>query len=126
MEQMLEPHVVFALIWSVGCTTTFEGRMKFDRKTRELMSSENKFRFPEGTVYDFTWDRNKMDWVNWKETVSAYQVDSKAAYGEIVVPTFDSIRMQFLKKLLLVNKKHILCPGPTGTGKTINITQLVT
>ena len=46
MEKMLEPHVVFALIWSIGCTTTFEGRGKFDRKVRELMSSENKFRFP--------------------------------------------------------------------------------
>ena len=43
------------------------------------------------------------------------------AYGDIVVPTFDSIRMQYIKKLLLLNKKHCLCPGPTGTGKTVNI-----
>ena len=47
-------------------------------------------------------------------------------YGEIVVPTFDSIRMLYLKKLLIMNNKHILCPGPTGTGKTVNINQLLT
>jgi len=42
-------------------------------------------------------------------------------YSEIVVPTFDSIRMQYIKRLLLVNKFHVMCPGPTGTGKTANI-----
>jgi len=45
----------------------------------------------------------------------------KTSYSEIIVPTFDSIRMQFIKKLLISNNKHILAPGPTGTGKTINI-----
>jgi dynein heavy chain len=47
-------------------------------------------------------------------------------YGEIVVPTLDSIRMKYLKKILVMNKKHVLCPGPTGTGKTVNINQLLT
>ena len=42
-------------------------------------------------------------------------------YSEIVVPTFDSIRMQYLTRMLIMNKKHVLCPGPTGTGKTVNI-----
>jgi dynein heavy chain len=42
-----------------------------------------------------------------------------------VVPTFDSIRMQYVTKILLMNKKHVLCPGPTGTGKTINISKLL-
>jgi dynein heavy chain len=47
------------------------------------------------------------------------------AYGEIVVPTFDSIRMKYLNKLLIMNKKHVLAPGPTGTGKTVNIQELL-
>jgi dynein heavy chain len=25
----------------------------------------------------------------------------------------------------LTNKKHVLCPGPTGTGKTVNISKLL-
>jgi dynein heavy chain len=33
--------------------------------------------------------------------------------------------MQYLTKILLMNKKHVLCPGPTGTGKTVNIQQLL-
>ena len=50
-----------------------------------------------------------------------YFVDNKMMYSEIVVPTFDSIRMQYLTRILILNKKHVLCPGPTGTGKTVNI-----
>jgi dynein heavy chain, axonemal len=41
------------------------------------------------------------------------------------VPTFDSIRYKFVKKFLLENRKHVLCPGPTGTGKTVNINSLL-
>ena len=41
------------------------------------------------------------------------------------MPTFDSIRMKFVKGILLKNKKHVLSPGPTGTGKTVNIANLI-
>jgi len=47
-------------------------------------------------------------------------------YGEIVVPTIDSIRIKYLKRIIVMNKKHVLAPGPTGTGKTVNINQLLT
>lgn len=64
-------------------------------------------------------------WVDWLETVPAFAVDTKLDYTNIVVPTFDSIRMKYLKKLLITNKKHVLCPGGTGTGKTVNIEELL-
>jgi dynein heavy chain len=64
--------------------------------------------------------------VIWTDTVQPYFVDNKLAYNEIVVPTFDSIRMKYLKKILIMNKKHVLSPGPTGTGKTVNINELLT
>ncbi len=61
----------------------------------------------------------------WTATVEEYYVDKTMRYSDIVVPTFDSIRMQYLKRLLLLNKKHVLCPGPTGTGKTVNVEMLL-
>lgn len=82
----------------------------------------DKVNFPaEGMVYDYMWNKVKKEWVIWTDTVPEYNVDSKLGYTEIVVPTFDSIRMQYVTKLLLKEKKHVLCPGPTGTGKTVNI-----
>jgi dynein heavy chain, axonemal len=67
----------------------------------------------------------KKEWVYWTETIEPFVIDGKAAYSEIIVPTFDSIRMKFVKGTLLKNKKHVLSPGPTGTGKTVNIANLI-
>jgi dynein heavy chain len=118
---------IFSLVWSIGCTTNLEGRDKFDKKVRELMGPDHKFRFPaQGLVYDYCFDRVNKEWKIWTDTVPPYSVDNKLSYGEIVVPTFDSIRMKYLKKILIMNKKHVLSPGPTGTGKTVNINELLT
>jgi dynein heavy chain, axonemal len=46
-------------------------------------------------------------------------------YSEIVVPTDDSVRMKYLMKHLLTHNKHVLTPGPTGVGKTVNIYELL-
>ena len=42
-----------------------------------------------------------------------------------MIPTKDSTRNIYLKKLLLLNRMHVLCPGPTGTGKSNNIYSLL-
>lgn len=125
-EEMVESLFVYGLVWSFGCTTDLEGRRKFDSKLREILKGFKGLPPATGMVYDFCYDiKNKM-WVDWLETVSAFQIDARIDFTHIIVPTFDSIRMKYIKKLLLSNKKHILCPGNTGTGKTININQLLT
>jgi dynein heavy chain len=71
------------------------------------------------------WDLKEKEWKIWTMTRPEFTVDTKLQYSEIVVPTFDSIRMQYLTKILIMSKKHVLCPGPTGTGKTVNINILL-
>jgi dynein heavy chain len=125
-ESVLEPIFLFALVWSIGCTTNLEGREKFDQRLRELIDPNQKYKFPSsGLVYDYCFDKTTKEWKTWNDTVPVYQVDNKLSYGEIVVPTFDSIRMKYLKRMLIMNKKHVLSPGPTGTGKTVNINELL-
>lgn len=43
-----------------------------------------------------------------------------------MIPTSDSTRNTYLLNLLLANNKHVMNPGPTGTGKTQNIFNLLT
>lgn len=91
------------------------------------MGRDHKYQFPgDGLVYDYCFSKANKEWVIWTDTVSPYSVDNKLSYNEIVVPTFDSIRMKYLKRILIMNKKHVLSPGPTGTGKTVNINELLT
>ena len=125
-ESMLECIYIYSIVWSFGCTTDLAGRKKFDNKIREIMKGFPGLPPTTGLVHDFCLDIKTKTWVDWLETIPDYKIDTKEDYTDIVVPTFDSIRMKYLKKLLICQKKHILCPGGTGTGKTINIAELLT
>ena len=46
-------------------------------------------------------------------------------YHEVIVPTNDSTRSTYLTKMLLSNDYHVMMPGPTGTGKSINAYNLI-
>jgi dynein heavy chain, axonemal len=74
----------------------------------------------EKTIYDFRWDLVKKEWVEWSEEYKNFEIDQKLTYGEIMIPTNDSTRNSYNMKLLLSNLKHVMFPGPTGTGKSLN------
>jgi dynein heavy chain len=59
--------------------------------------------------------------MQWTKTVKEYVVPKDVTYSEVIVPNVDSIRVQFLLNTLLMNKKHTLIVGHTGTGKSITI-----
>ena len=40
-------------------------------------------------------------------------------YSDIIVPTQDTIRSNYLIEMMMTNKKPVMCVGPTGTGKTL-------
>jgi len=42
-----------------------------------------------------------------------------------MIPTNDSTRNIYITKLLLTHNYHVMCPGPTGTGKSNNIYELL-
>lgn len=127
LESMVNQLFFFALVWSIGVTTTLEGRIKFDKWIRENVIAKIGLEFPaDRLVYDYKFNVETKEWQYWRETVPEYTVDIKASYNEILVPTVDSIRMKYFVKLLVTNNKHILTPGPTGTGKSVNIAELLT
>lgn len=56
---------------------------------------------------------------------ASFDIDARLQYHEIMIPTTDSVRNLYLIKLLLTNNFNVLCPGPTGTGKSQNAYQLL-
>lgn len=121
LETIIPQLFLFSIIWSIGTTVNLDGRIKFDKWIRERIKDMN-IEFPEERlVYDYKFNLDTKEWIYWKDTIQEYAVDIKLSYNEIVVPTVDSIRMKFLTRFLLLNCKHCLTPGPTGTGKSVNI-----
>uniref|UniRef100_A0A8D3C1H3 Dynein, axonemal, heavy chain 1 n=1 Tax=Scophthalmus maximus TaxID=52904 RepID=A0A8D3C1H3_SCOMX len=54
-------------------------------------------------------------------TEQLIDITPETNYSDIIVPTVDTVRMSFLMDMLLTNKKPVLCIGPTGTGKTLTM-----
>lgn len=55
LESILECLFMWSLVWSVGCTTDLNGRIKMDGFLRELMR-QKKITNPipeKGTIYDY-------------------------------------------------------------------------
>ena len=116
---------IFSYIWSICCTVDYNGRQlfnKFIQKQIEKADLGDKVKFPKDCfLYDFRYNIADDVVEPWTQASEGYFVDPKKSFSEIVVPTNDNIRMMYLMKLLTLNKHHVLCPGPTGTGKSINV-----
>ncbi|RXN34314.1 dynein heavy chain axonemal [Labeo rohita] len=138
LQELIEPWFIFSLVWSVGATGDAGSCQRFSSWLRGKMVEEKvQLCFPEeGVVYDYHLDdagiscfdeeeeegkERKVQWVNWMKYAQEVVITPETSYSDIIVPTVDTVRMSFLIDMLLSNKKPVLCIGPTGTGKTLTI-----
>uniref|UniRef100_A0A8C3CZ11 Dynein axonemal heavy chain 1 n=1 Tax=Cairina moschata TaxID=8855 RepID=A0A8C3CZ11_CAIMO len=61
-------------------------------------------------------------WEKWLDPTAKFTMAPETNFADIIVPTVNTVRMAHLLGLLLINCKPVLCIGPTGTGKTLTIT----
>mgnify|MGYP000067473068 CR=1 FL=1 len=123
----LEPLFMFALVWSVAATVNADGRRRLNGFLRNEMANHGfSVPFPDaGTVYDYAFNQETSTWQRWMDTVEPYQYNAKLSFAELIIPTKDSVRYKYLSAMLLQNNKHVLMSGPTGTGKTINASEML-
>lgn len=77
------------------------------------------------SLFDIYFDIDEMRWTNWLNTQPKYQVNRDDSYLALSIPTMDQIRMNHICKTLLLNGMHCLFVGPTGTGKSVSVNQLL-
>ncbi|KAM7402690.1 hypothetical protein PAMP_017906 [Pampus punctatissimus] len=138
LKELIEPWFFFSLVWSVGATGDAASCQRFSRWLKNKMAEEKiQLCFPEeGLVYDYKLDDagishledddeddkdRKVQWVSWMKDAKSVVITPETNYADIIIPTADTVRMSFLMDMLLTNKKPVLCIGPTGTGKTLTM-----
>ncbi|MBZ3886078.1 Dynein heavy chain 1, axonemal [Sciurus carolinensis] len=139
IPELIEPWFIFSLVWTVGATGDSNSRNSFSHWLRIKMAVEKlTLLFPEeGLVYDYRLedagissaeddddedeDGKQVAWVKWIDSSVPFTMAPDTNYCNIIVPTMDTIQMSFLLDKLLINHKPVLCVGPTGTGKTLTI-----
>eukprot|EP00658_Telonema_sp_P-2_P038156 TRINITY_DN27418_c0_g2_i2.p1 TRINITY_DN27418_c0_g2~~TRINITY_DN27418_c0_g2_i2.p1 ORF type:complete len:420 (+),score=118.29 TRINITY_DN27418_c0_g2_i2:171-1430(+) len=149
--QRIESWTLFALIWAVGTTGNTDGYAKWSIFLRELMAgSPEDAPFsdpaaaspliagivgepvkidlplpPDGQVYDYVFDTKSGKWVEWMRTIPRFEVPASSNFNEIIVPTIDKLRYCFVARHLIEHMKPVLFTGPTGTGKSIYVQELL-
>ncbi|XP_045153350.1 dynein axonemal heavy chain 1 [Echinops telfairi] len=141
IPELIEPWFIFALVWSVGATGDSAGRAMFSHWLRNKMEAEDlALPFPEeGLVFDYRLEdggisntgedddeedeaSKQVAWVKWMDASAPFTMVPDTNYCDIIVPTMDTVQMSHLLGMLLSNNKPVLCIGPTGTGKTLTVT----
>ena len=132
--------VIMSVVWSIGAILEEPARPKFHDFMLDLIKGENVTEIYNidlirpyeqkaipakllecQTIYDLCYDTHKLVWQNWMMTVPSYKVPVGGKFQELIIPTVDSIRNNYLLTLYINTKSHMLLTGPTGTGKTVNV-----
>jgi dynein heavy chain len=141
LDELLPSIVMFAFIWGVGGPLHEDERPGFEAFILDMIAGENvvakyklvdykgeyepikvNIKLPEfKSLFGLFYEKTKFSWINWTRTVPQYIIPQDVPYYTIIVPTEDSIRVAKIMRVLVLNNKHALFVGPTGTGKTISI-----
>ncbi|XP_072908128.1 dynein axonemal heavy chain 10 [Hemitrygon akajei] len=127
--EVLECYFIEALYCSLGACLLEHGRTKFDEYVKRLASmstveTSNVFAGPGElpgqlpTLYDFHFDDKKLKWVPWSSLVSKYIHNPEVKFLDILVPTVDTTRINWLLGEMVKIKHPVLLVGESGTSKT--------
>jgi len=124
LEQEVERLFLYSLTWSVGGRLDIDDRVKWDAYLRTVSNEMPK---PEGkgkdspTIYDYFVDRESITWSRWSAPEWKYptwQGDS-LDFSNLLIPTLDSTRSEFILNHLHNKKYPTLMIGEAGTAKTV-------
>eukprot|EP01064_Diplonema_japonicum_P003207 TRINITY_DN1209_c2_g1_i1.p1 TRINITY_DN1209_c2_g1~~TRINITY_DN1209_c2_g1_i1.p1 ORF type:complete len:4214 (+),score=1112.95 TRINITY_DN1209_c2_g1_i1:49-12642(+) len=133
----LLPYFFLSLVWSIGASCNATSRVKFSEYLSDLMKQHEEpiladlsieYEGRPTTLYDifYEWEDDKgAGWKHWLQTEPAPSIDPKQKFGDLLVTTKDTVRSNFLCKLIVKTNNHLLATGPTGTGKTLNMQNMI-
>jgi dynein heavy chain len=70
------------------------------------------------TLYEYYFDGETKQWVPWQAKIPKYVHEPDRKFKDILVPTVDTVRTQWLISLQVDVKRPVLLVGETGTSKT--------
>jgi len=127
---------LWSFIWSVCCVVDTQYRRPVDLYVKKVCNGEidglQKFQgrkimpgcMDRGTIFDYVYFSEKNSWSSWldlskKEDVDKFPKDTSVQ--DIVVTTVDKIRYSYIQEYCIYQKIPTLFVGPTGTGKSVYI-----
>ena len=115
---------VFSYAWSLGGNLTIETQEAFDAVMREQFESLVPIPGAQTMFYYYVDLQDKV-FRKWVDVVPEYTYSKDTPYVQIIVPTVDTLRYNYLLERLTAIGKPVLFTGSTGAGKTVIISDLL-
>ena len=113
---MIDMLYAFAYVWSVGGSIQNSAWPDFDDHVKSVFSNVS---FGSGSVFDARPDFTIKKFSPWKEVVPRYTYVRDVPYFQLVVPTVDTVRYNYILDIQASQKNSVFLTGVTGTGKTV-------
>ncbi|KAK9841874.1 hypothetical protein WJX81_008571 [Elliptochloris bilobata] len=124
----MERVFLFCLAWSIGGLLDSKDRAAFDAELRTQTAALPKKADEGDTVFEYLVTENRGGWQPWRERVPSWKyprAQARPKFAQLLIPTVDSARYEYLLTLVLSVQKASLLVGGPGTAKTSTINQLL-
>lgn len=115
-EKAVLTYLSYSLIWSLGANLHETSRPKFGAALR--VELKKRFpEFPDGDVFEYGIDTDQHKLEPWSPTAFAFSPEQ--SFFEILVPTSDTVKYNFILNTLMGAGHNVLITGETGVGKSV-------
>eukprot|EP00960_Hanusia_phi_P073138 767948-Hanusia_phi.AAC.10 len=126
-SKSLESVFIFSCIWAFfGC---FDSNTAANfRKKANSFWKEKYDRIPlpgNLTIFEICFDFEKREFVPWQSQLSGYYDISQSHFGQLFVPTQETVPYSYLTSILASWNKFVLLKGKSGCGKTSLIRETI-
>lgn len=130
--EVIEHSFLMSCIWSICMSVRTESRKPLDLYFKKVVNGEveglpklkNKIKAPffdRGTIYDYCYIPDQNKWQNWMDFTNKDDIDKfpkGSIVNELIVTTPETIKYGYMQEFFILNDIRSLFVGPTGTGKT--------
>jgi len=120
-------YFTWAYVWSIGANIDDNSRAKFkDWAQRRFIGilPESCVTFLQD-VYGHVMNQDKTTFVPWSDLMTEFQFKPEQPYFNIIVPTMETTRYNYILKQLMCGGYNVLLSGETGVGKSVVIQQFL-
>ncbi|KAL5105240.1 Dynein heavy chain 10 axonemal [Taenia crassiceps] len=127
----LEAVFLYCLFWAFGAPMYLRDQIILDEAIKAL-SGLGMYDEGEGMgfvapgvipchseyLFDYMFDLKELRWVEWRSLVPKYIHNNAVPYPEIVVPTVETVKLEWILKEMFLMNRPLIMVGETGTSKT--------
>ena len=118
---------VWSFVWSIGANIDDSSRPAFQGWVMKRFISllpENCLEFLQN-IYDYVMDEEKSVFVPWSDLMTDFSYKVGTPYFNIIVPTVETTRYNFIMKKLMCGGYNVLFSAETGVGKSVVIQEFL-